>query len=240
MESNSMPNIVAVVSGLVVFTVSVIGSPLHCGLPLVAQTMSKIQDERTIGEIRRHSREAIKSFRNAESSFAFVASTLDLCWLHTEITLHSDFVDGGPLQNIRAQLESVLRGAAEDIEVTIRQISRSGDSSRFQRSSYTSHASRAHAKDALILAQWESMQTRWLDQVTGGPLATLGQLPGNFAPPFTDRELIDLITSTVDPSSWRINGGEGEIQYYSPALALIVFNSMKVQDEVHDLLLRLR
>jgi hypothetical protein len=235
-----MPNFFAIVSVLVIFTASVVGGPFHCDLSLMAQSMSKVQNERSIGEIRRHSREAIKSFRNAENSFAFVASTLDLCWLHTEIALHSDFVDGGPLQNIRAQLESVLRGAADDIEVTIRQVSKSGDSPRFQRSSFKNNASRADANDAVTLAQWESMQTRWLNQVTGGPLATLGQLPGNFAPPFTDRELVDLITSTVDPRSWRINGGEGDIQYYSPALALIVFNSMKVQDEVFDLLLRLR
>ena len=235
-----MPNFLTTILVFVTFDIFAFSCLIPQTCPLMAQTASRVRSERSISENRNHSREAIKSFRNAENSYAFVASTLDLCWLHTEIALHSDFADGGPLQNIRAQLESVLKGAAEEIEVTFRQISRSGDSSRVQRSPYARTASRADVSDSANVVQWEATQSRWLDQITGGPLATLGQLPGNFAPPFTDRELIDLITSTVDPSSWRINGGEGDVQYYSPALALIVFNSMKVQDEVHDLLLRLR
>ncbi len=235
-----MPNLQTVAAVVVTLLLSVIANPWLDDAMTVAQSRDNVKSDRSIGEIRRHSREAIRVFRNVDDPFAFVSATLDLCWLHTEITMHSDFVAGGPLQNIRAQLEAVLRRAVEDIEITIRQVSKTGESTRFQRSSYADTASRAQAKDARTLAQWEGTQSRWLDQMIGGPLATLGQLPGNFAPPFTDRELIDLITSTVEPGSWRVNGGDGEVQYYSPALALIVFNSMKVQDEVHDLLLRLR
>ena len=53
--------------------------------------------------------------------------------------------------------------------------------------------------------------------------------------------LINLIQQTVSSDSWEQNGsGNGTIQAFPPNLSLIVTNSQKVQDEIRDLLKKLR
>ncbi len=53
--------------------------------------------------------------------------------------------------------------------------------------------------------------------------------------------LVQLIQQTVSSDSWEQNGGgNGTIQPFPPNLSLIVANSQKVQDEIRDLLKKLR
>ena len=53
--------------------------------------------------------------------------------------------------------------------------------------------------------------------------------------------LINLVQQTVSSDSWEQNGsGNGTIQAFPPNLSLIVTNSQKVQDEIRDLLKKLR
>ena len=54
-------------------------------------------------------------------------------------------------------------------------------------------------------------------------------------------QLINLIQQTVSSDSWEQNGGgNGTIQPFPPNLSLIVTNSQKVQDEIRELLKKLR
>jgi hypothetical protein len=48
--------------------------------------------------------------------------------------------------------------------------------------------------------------------------------PTDFGP-----ELVELIEATISPATWRINGGNGAIVYYSPLRVLVV----SAPDEVH-------
>ena len=54
-------------------------------------------------------------------------------------------------------------------------------------------------------------------------------------------QLINLITGVVDSDSWQSTGtGEGTIQAFPPNLSLIVSQTQEVQDEIQDLLKKLR
>lgn len=68
---------------------------------------------------------------------------------------------------------------------------------------------------------------------TGAP-----QLGGVTAADFTN--LIDLIKSTIAPDDWDDTNGDGSIQAFVPNLSLIVSNTQQVQDQIQDLLEKLR
>jgi hypothetical protein len=76
-------------------------------------------------------------------------------------------------------------------------------------------------------------------QTLGGPAAVLEGASGGAPVDFAD-DLIDLITETISPTQWNVNGGEGSIMFYRPALALVVRASSEVQSGVGGLLGGLR
>ncbi len=68
---------------------------------------------------------------------------------------------------------------------------------------------------------------------TGAP-----QLGGVTEADFTN--LIDLIKSTIAPDDWDDTNGDGSVQAFVPNLSLIVSNTQQVQDQIQDLLEKLR
>ena len=56
----------------------------------------------------------------------------------------------------------------------------------------------------------------------------------------TPEDLIKLVTNTVEPFSWQDNGGEGTIDFFSPARALVVKQTVEVQEQIGDILEALR
>ncbi len=76
----------------------------------------------------------------------------------------------------------------------------------------------------------------------GNPLfGTVGRQPQGGVSQQDFDVLISLIQDTVFPDSWADTGtGEGTIQAFPPNLSLIVTQSQKVQDEIRDLLKKLR
>jgi hypothetical protein len=80
-----------------------------------------------------------------------------------------------------------------------------------------------------------------LGELSGGPTQLFGYAGGQLGPPWDHgEELVDLITSVIDPSFWRRNGGPGSIHYYQPSLVLVVRAPQQGNEEVADLLQRLR
>ena len=81
----------------------------------------------------------------------------------------------------------------------------------------------------------------------GGPIQT-GQPQYNSVGPsklggITEADfepLIDLIRSTIDPEGWDDTNGDGTIQAFVPNLSLIVSQTQEVQDQIQDLLNKLR
>ena len=80
------------------------------------------------------------------------------------------------------------------------------------------------------------------DPQRGTPyFGTVGQQPQGGITQADFQTLIQLIQQTVSSDSWEQNGGgNGTIQSFPPNLSLIVANSQKVQDEIRDLLKKLR
>jgi hypothetical protein len=76
-------------------------------------------------------------------------------------------------------------------------------------------------------------------QTLGGPAIVFASAAGGGPVDFAD-DLIDLITETVSPTHWNVNGGSGSIMFYRPALALVVRASSEVQGRVGDLVGGLR
>jgi hypothetical protein len=55
-----------------------------------------------------------------------------------------------------------------------------------------------------------------------------------------EEQLIKLITSTVEPTSWSEMGGKGTIQYFPLGMSIVVHQPADVQEQVQDLLAALR
>ena len=75
----------------------------------------------------------------------------------------------------------------------------------------------------------------------GTPMYTTmggGQIGGVTEADFDN--LIDLIKSTISPDDWDDTNGDGSIQAFVPNLSLIVSQTQEVQDQIQDLLERLR
>jgi hypothetical protein len=53
-------------------------------------------------------------------------------------------------------------------------------------------------------------------------------------------ELLDVIVTTVEPRSWTENGGEGTVEYYYRARAVVVNQTPEVHEQIAELLASLR
>jgi len=42
-------------------------------------------------------------------------------------------------------------------------------------------------------------------------------------------KIIDMIQTSVDPDSWKVNGGLGTIHFNAPTMSLVITNSAEVQ-----------
>jgi hypothetical protein len=80
-----------------------------------------------------------------------------------------------------------------------------------------------------------------MGSMTGGPNQIFSYAGGRFAPPWDyGEDLVNLITTVIDPNFWRRNGGPGSIHYYQPSLVLVVRASQQGSEEVGSLLEKLR
>lgn len=74
------------------------------------------------------------------------------------------------------------------------------------------------------------------------PQRTAGDLRGAMGGVTEDdfQPLIDLITSTIAPDSWDVNGGNGAIQPFVANLSLVISQTQDVHEQIADLLDQLR
>jgi type II secretory pathway component GspD/PulD (secretin) len=71
---------------------------------------------------------------------------------------------------------------------------------------------------------------------TPTPATTPPRAPGST----NEEALIKLITSTIAPQSWSDVGGQGTVQYFPLGLALVINQTLDIQEQVQDLLAALR
>jgi hypothetical protein len=73
-----------------------------------------------------------------------------------------------------------------------------------------------------------------LAQQAGPPAGAPGGRPATGGRPARDagEELADLIESTISPSTWARNGGQGDIYYWRPGMALVILAPQGVHEDV--------
>jgi type II secretory pathway component GspD/PulD (secretin) len=75
------------------------------------------------------------------------------------------------------------------------------------------------------------------------PVADLMGTPWSDVPsdgPTTEAKVIDLIKRVIDPSSWKLAGGQGTIRYSERTLSIVVYQSRERQEQIQELLVSLR
>ena len=91
-----------------------------------------------------------------------------------------------------------------------------------------------------MLAQMSSASSAAISAAGGTPTPGFGPggLGGGGSADFTS--LIELITSTVAPTTWDEVGGPGAIQQFAGNLSLVISQTQEVHEEIADLLTQLR
>ncbi|MGC4002731.1 MAG: general secretion pathway protein GspD [Pirellulales bacterium] len=96
-----------------------------------------------------------------------------------------------------------------------------------------------------LAQQMQNNPSRWMGG--GGPPATgmmqqpqfgPGGMGGGAQADFDS--LIELVQSTVQPNTWKANGGQGDIAPFETNLTLVVSNTQEVHEQLADLLQQLR
>jgi general secretion pathway protein D len=91
-----------------------------------------------------------------------------------------------------------------------------------------------------VLAQQASNYT--MGPKLGRPVTQNGVFPGSMGgAALADFDsLIDLITATISPTSWDLNGGQGAIESFATNLSLVISQTQDIHDQIADLLEQLR
>lgn len=211
------------------------------------QTQQQLASEtpRPIGDIRRDMEAFAKRTKNKDDQDEQVAGAIDLCILHHEIVNDPRFQTNSRLKSFRAITATRLKNVKKEVELALKRQARAEKKSKRIKHAQASDAQDQDANSSddsgmsfetyhqIVANAFESMS-----QFTGGPIRLWSYAGG----PQCDygEDLVNLITSTIDPDFWRSNGGEGIIEYYQPLRIIVVSGTAQVQDETTDLLRRLR
>ena len=226
--------------------------------------------QRPIGEIRKDVKAFLKRSKSKDDPISAVGAIVDLCQLHTEIVNDARFESNDQLKSLRAITATRLKNCRKEIELDIkrreRQLAKEASQAKRMavdpiekthktKSNANSNSKRSeHSDDSAIfqpahsttdteslLAESTSRDVYAMSTITGGPLQAWSHVGGNFAPPWDHGpELVALIESTIDPQSWKRNGGDGVIHYYRPLRILVVTASASTQDDLTQMLRTLR
>ena len=80
------------------------------------------------------------------------------------------------------------------------------------------------------------------DGYNGTPDLKNGQWQARRTGQTMEKQLLHLITSTIEPESWKQNGaaGNGTIEYYPMGMTFVVSQSSDIQEQIEELIKRLR
>ncbi|MEL7496677.1 MAG: hypothetical protein AAFN77_03655 [Planctomycetota bacterium] len=175
------------------------------------------------------------------------AAIYNLCHLHWIIISDSRFKTHDKMKSIRASIGRRL----SDWHRKQSRITDQKNSGDFASETYRDEGTTqpdsipvfgaAEDELELVLFQQLSESSSLLGDISGGPSQLFHYSGGQFAPPWDHApELIALIQATINPKVWRDAGGVSSMQYYQPALALVVSASQETHDDICELLGQLR
>ena len=195
--------------------------------------------ERPIGDIRKDVAAFIKRSKSKVADEK-AAAIFDLCLLHREIVNDPRFEKDGNLTNFRAMIGSRLKKCKTDIEIALKREARARKREGIDEEADQMLLDAAEENaDEVFVASVMSDHLHTIGQVTGGPAQILDYANGSFGGRL-ENDLINLIESTIAPGSWRSAGGDGQMFFYRPVLALVVSANVDVQGRIEGLLRTLR
>ena len=210
-----------------------------------AKNDSVEKEPRPIGDIRRDMEAFAKRSKNKDDQDEQVAGAIDLCILHHEIVTDPRFQTNDRLKSFRAITATRLKNVKKEVELALKRQARAEKKSKrikhAQASNAQDQANNSGDGDEMSYATYHEIlanEFESMSQFTGGPIRLWSYAGG----PQCDygEDLVDLITSTIDPDFWRTSGGEGVIEYYQPLRIIVVSGTAQAQDEITDLLRRFR
>jgi hypothetical protein len=206
-----------------VFSLAVIGQTAN------STPASKPGDAREISTIRKEVSELLRTESAAEDDATRSRQVRRMAEVYLEVVGDDRFVINPLLQQTKSKLHTRLLKIRDDLK---RRRSIDQRTVEKRRSDDDQQPQREVAASLATHLQLAS-------QTLGGPAMVFEGASGGAPIDYAD-DLIDLITETISPTHWNVNGGEGSIMFYRPALALVVRASSEVQSGVGGLLGGLR
>lgn len=205
-----------------VFAMAVVGQSANS---TPSSAAAQVDADRDIAAIRKEVSQLLRIDSAASDNADRARQLRRMCEVYLEVVQDERFVTNHLLQQQKSKLHTRLIKIRDElkrqrsIERRSAEKSRRGEDDQQQRELAGSLA--AHLQLA--------------SQTLGGPAAVFEGATGGAPIDYAD-DLIDLITETISPTHWNVNGGSGSIMFYRPALALVVRASSEVQGRVGDLL----
>lgn len=193
--------------------------------------------QRAVGDIRADARAFVDKLKAATTFELRSAALLDLMWLHAEVSSHPQLLRSDELQSVRRLLVARLRAGMNDQRREMQRRWSQQQNANRQHNSAGSVVGNARGITQQDLDQWNAYQGYRTERWTGGADQYFSYMHGNFSPPGHHADaLIRMIERTISPQSWQRQGGNSVIEYYGPAMVLVIRADQRTHDDVHDLL----
>ena len=229
---------------------------------LVAVASDEVKpDQKPVGDFRKDLKSFMKRSKQKDDPAQRYGAIVDLCFLHDQIVNDSRFSVNQQLKGFRSVAADRLKKCRREIEIDIKREERElakqakrnrdpeADATKDRRKKsnddgglFDDKSDTAELSEQQISYLWQAEDMDSITRMTGGPIRIWSYSGGSFAGPLCDHgpDLVRLIESTINPDSWRTNGGNGVIEYYQPLRILVVGASSKIHDDMTDLLRTLR
>lgn len=219
---------------------------LFCG-PLQGQRPASPSEveQATLFETQADIKAFSKRLENASNDLELADATVDLGALYLRIVSDTRFPVSRVLQSQRGRVATKLQQACKLIK-------RAGNRDAPAASRYVNAAHEestvGEMEAAIVDRQWQLAAhavggTGPMGYYASGMHGTSGYLyrgRGGGIQDDNGDELVDLIRTIIHPDFWQINGGPGRAYYYQPLRIIVVRATMRVHEDITNLLERLR
>jgi len=202
-------------------------------------------EPRRFHDINRELTAALRSESLAQNASERAAAVRSLVALFTELDRDPRLLTSPGLQGHRARARGRLVSVRKELLLQIARAEKAAP--RSQASAALNHrqttllAATADAEQHALAAQLAA-DVSLANYALGGPASFVEAAAAAGGGPVNDHgeELVDLITRTLFPDSWEVNGGRNTIVYYRPLMCLVVTATGDVHRDVDHLLNALR
>lgn len=232
-----------------------VGLSVACFI-LPAEAIAGHQDvnQRSIRDYRRDVKTFMKLSKSEDEQTQRNA-VFNLCALHHELVSDSRFRTSTQVQSFRVVVANRLEGFAKRQTKEFKKAKLASSKLARERQAKVRNESlasepeenlearndTAHKDEAQVVFQSALQSHDLLAQFSGGPAQVFDYAGGRRGAPWDNGQLlVNLIQNTIDPASWRDNGGNGAIHYYQPGRVLVINGSQRVHELTEELLWKLR